>query len=307
MDIKALYPFNQCPDLKVEFILGELLENGLDPEDIVINAMSIFKRRYGKDIVGGEIQEYKTSRRQYLNLDINRNGIYDLLPKGLFHQPQNRKDHITPSQAIEEYKLQKHIETESRLFFLPFEQEIYRLSLLLEAEERKSIFDVRNVLKNQAFIDFWNIPDIFNEQQICSLLYILPLSSFIVGNYPLTKLCFESILNDRFEITETSPPLIHSFIEKDHEVLNHVYLGVNFVIENNFHEVAFSLTISIYPTLEGDLVSYLEGGTKMKMLLFMFDYFLPYEMDITMNINSKENFILAEDSHHARLGISTII
>ena len=306
MDIKASYSFNQYPDLKVEFILGELMETGLDPEDVVVNALGIFKRRYGKDIAGGEVREYKTSKRQYLSLDINRNGIYDILPKGLFHQPQNRKTNISASEAIEEYKLQKHIETESRMFFLPFEQEIYRLLLLLESEERKSIFDVQNVLKNQVFIGFWGIPDIFNELQICNLLYILPLTSYIVGNYPLTKLCFESILNDRVEIDDSSP-LIHPFIETDHAVLNHVYLGVSFVIENSFHEAAGSLAISIYPTREGDLVSYLEGGAKLKMLRFMFDYFLPFENDITINIISEEIFVLTEDPHHARLGITTNI
>ena len=306
MDIKASYSFNQYPDLKVEFILGELMETGLDPEDVVVNALGIFKRRYGKDIAGGEVREYKTSKRQYLSLDINRNGIYDILPKGLFHQPQNRKTNISASEAIEEYKLQKRIETESRMFFLPFEQEIYRLLLLLESEERKSIFDVQNVLKNQVFIGFWGIPDIFNELQICNLLYILPLTSYIVGNYPLTKLCFESILNDRVEIDDSSP-LIHPFIETDHAVLNHVYLGVSFVIENSFHEAAGSLAISIYPTREGDLVSYLEGGAKLKMLRFMFDYFLPFENDITINIISEEIFVLTEDPHHARLGITTNI
>lgn len=306
MDIKASYSFNQYPDLKVEFVLSELLETGLDPDDVIVHALGIFKRRYAKDIGGGEVREYKTSKKQYLSLDINRNGIYDLLPKGLLHQPQNRKTNITASEAIEEYKQQKRIETESRLFFLPFEQEIYRLLLLLESEERKSIFDVQNILKNQVFIGFWGIPDIFNEQQICNLLYILPLASFIVGNYRLTKLCFESILNDRVDIDE-SAPLIHPILENDHALLNHVYLGVTFVIENSFREVAGSLAISIYPTREEELVSYLEGGTKMKMLRFMFDYFLPYENDITVTILLNERFTLAEEPHHARLGITTNI
>jgi hypothetical protein len=305
MDIKAPYSFNQYPDLKMEFILGELMEAGLDPEDIAINALGIFKRRYGKDIAGAEVREYKTSKRQYLSLDINRNGIYDLLPKGLLHQPQNRKTNITASEAIEEYKQQKRIETESRMFFLPFEQEIYRLLLLLESEERKSIFDVQNVLKNQVFVGFWGIPDIFNEQQICNLLYILPLASFIVGNYRLTKLCFESILIDRVDI-DASAPLIHPVPENDHTVLNHIYLGMSFVIENSYSEVAGSLAVSIYPTREEDLVSYLEGGVKMKMLRFMFDYFLPFENDVTINILLNERFTLTEEPHHARLGITTI-
>jgi len=304
IDKNTLDLFNHHPDIRVEFILKELQEIGLDPNDVVINALGIFKRRYGKDVVSGEIREYKDGKREYLHIDINRNGIYDLLPQGLFHQPQNRKSNLTTSQALEEYKLQKHIETESRLFFLPFEQELYRLALLLEAEERKSIFDVQNVLKNQEFINFWGIPDIFNERQICNLLYILPLAGFIAGNYPLTRLCFECILNDYVEIHE-SLPYNHQDIETEDIRLNSMELGVNFVIGNNYHEVASSLIISVHPSVEEDLIEYLEGGTKLKMVRFLSDYFLPFEEDFEISIRLNENFILKPESHHSRLGITT--
>ncbi len=300
------YLFNAYPDLKLEFILGELMESGLDLDEIVINSMGNFRRRYGKDIAASEIREYRTNKRQYVNLDINRNGIYDLLPKGLFHQPQIRLNNISPAQAIEEYKLQNQIEKESRLFFQPFEQELYRLSLLLEAEERKSIFDFQNVIKSEVFIEFWNIPTIFNERQICNLLYILPLATFIVGNYPLTKLCFESILNDRIEIFE-SAPLTHIQVETGEKGLNDVHLGVDFVIEETYHEVALSLDLSVYPSKPEDITGYLEGGIKLKMLHFLLNYFLSFENDITINIVSEEVFVLTEDPHHARLGITTNI
>jgi type VI secretion system protein ImpH len=300
------YLFNEYPDLKLEFILGELMESGLDPDEVVINALGIFRRRYGKDIVAGEIREYRTNKRQYVNLDINRNGIYDLLPKGLFHQPQNRINNISPAQAIEEYKLQNQIEKDSRIFFLPFEQEFYRLLLLLEAEERKSIFDIQNVFRSRVFIDFWNIPDFFNERQTCNLLYLLPLASFIVGNNKLTKLCLESIMNDRFEIIE-SLPLNHSVPETGFADLNSVYLGVNFVIGENYREVASGLDVYIHPTTAEDIISYLEGGEKLKMLQFMFDFFLPFESDVTTHIVSGEMFELSEESSYSRLGINTTI
>ena len=297
------YLFDEYPDLKMEFILGELMESGLEPDEVVINALGIFRRRYGKDIASGEMREYRTNRRKYMNLMINRNGIYDLLPKGLFHQPQNRINNNSPTQAIEEYKLQKQIEKDSRLFFLPFEQELYRLSLLLEAEERKSIFDIQNVFKSEVFIEFWNIPSIFNERQTCNLLYILPMASFIVGNYPLTKLCLESILNDRIEILD-SPSLNHIVHQTAPGGLNSVYLGVNFIIEDIYHDVASSLSVLVYPTVNEDIVSYLDGGEKWSMLQFMFDYFLPFDCDVTTHIVSDEIFELNEESGYSRLGIT---
>jgi hypothetical protein len=300
------YLFDEYPDLKLEFILGELMESGLDPDEVVVNALGIFRRRYGKDIASGEIREYRTSRRKYLNIDVNRDGMYDLLPNGLFHQPLNRTKNITPAQAIEEYKLQKQIEKDTRLFFLPFEQELYRLLLFLEAEERRSIFDIRNVFRSEVFIDFWKIPGFLNERQTCNLLYLLPLASSIVGNYRLTKLCLESILNDRFEIAE-SLPLNHTVPETGYGVLNNVYLGENFVIGENYREVSYGLDVYIHPIDKDDIISYLEGGRKLKILQFMFDYFLPFECDVTIHIVSAEIFELKEELYSSRLGINTTI
>jgi hypothetical protein len=300
------YRFDEYPDLKLEFILGELMESGLDPDEVVINALGIFRRRYGKDIAAGEIREYRTNRRQYVNIDINRNGIYDLLPGGLFHQPQNRINDISPAQAIEEYKVQKQIEKDTRLFFLPFEQEIYRLLLLLEAEERKTIFDIQNVYRSEVFIDFWKIPGFFNERQTCNLLYILPLASLIVGNNSLTRLCFESILNDHFEIIE-SVPVNHTVSETGYGELNNAYLGVNFVIGGNYREVSSGLDIYIHPGDPDDIISYLEGGVKQEILRFMFDYFIPFDCDVTTHIVSEEIFELSEESAYSRLGINTMI
>lgn len=305
-DSKSPYLFNQNPDLKLEFVLGELLESGMDPDEVVVNALGIFRRRYGKDIAGNGIRDYKANKRQYLNIDINRNGIYDLLPRGLFHQPQNRKSNISSIQAIEEYKLQMQIEKDTRSFFLPFEQELYRLLLFLETEERKSIFDIQNVMRSQEYIDFWNIPDYFNDRQICNLLYILPLASFIVGNYKLTKLCFESILNDRIEITE-SLPVNHRVTEAGFTELNSVCLGVDFVIGENYREVSYGLDVFIHPSQTEDIIGYLDGGEKLKMLRFISDYFLPFDCDVTTHIVSEGLFELSEEHHHSRLGISTCI
>jgi len=82
---------------------------------------------------------------------------------------------------------------------------------------------------------------------------------------------------------------------------------VDFIIEDIYHEVASSLAVSVYPNIPEDLVSYLEGGVKLKLLRFMFDYFLPFENDVTIHIVSGEKFELNEQSHHSRLGITTII
>ncbi|KAJ1498776.1 hypothetical protein HMI54_012379, partial [Coelomomyces lativittatus] len=77
---------NLAPDLKVEFILTEILEEG-DLSDIVVASKGIFKRRFKKDLEQVLLQDYREGRNQYLSIEVNRSGIYDSLPQGLFHQP----------------------------------------------------------------------------------------------------------------------------------------------------------------------------------------------------------------------------
>jgi hypothetical protein len=161
-------------------------------------------------------------------------------------------------------------------------------------------------MRSQEYVDFWNIPDYFNDRQICNLLYVLPLASFIVGNYNLTKLCFECILNDRIEITE-SLPVNHLVTEEGYAELNSVCLGVDFVIGENYREVSYGLDVFIHPSLTEDIISYLDGGEKLKMFRFMCDYFLPFDCDVTTHIVSEGLFELSEEHNQSRLGISTCI
>jgi predicted component of type VI protein secretion system len=113
-------------------------------------------------------------------------------------------------------------------------------------------------------------------------------------------------MNDRFEIIK-SLPLNHSVPETGFADLNSVYLGVNFVIGEDYREVASGLDVYIHPTTAEDIISYLEGGKNLKMLQFMFDFFLPFESDITTHIVSGEMFELSEESFQSRLGINTMI
>jgi predicted component of type VI protein secretion system len=102
-------------------------------------------------------------------------------------------------------------------------------------------------------------------------------------------------------------PLNHTVTEAGFAELNSVYLGVNLVIGENYREVSSSLDVNIYPTMAEDIISYLEGGEKLKMLQFMFDYFLPFEYDVTIHIVLGEKFELREESSFSRLGINTTI
>ena len=190
---KVINTIRKLPiDAKVEIILADLDEDLY--EKSVVVPIGLFHRNYHKDIDVAEESEYEN---HLLQLKINRESLYDALPEGLFHQPiSHKKREKTIEEIIEEIRIQNAREKSTRKFFLPVEQELYRTRIALELEEVKYFINQRNIKEHDVFKDFWQIPDFLDYRQICNMVYLLPIAHHIVGNYALTELCFESILQN---------------------------------------------------------------------------------------------------------------
>jgi hypothetical protein len=297
------------PDLKVEFILSELFSNGIQPSDVIVIPQGAFSRRYSRDLISAEEGEIMGSINTFYNLKISRNSIYDALPEGLFHQPKLRKVNKSIKEVAEEIKYQRETEKSSRQFFLPIEQELFKLRTFVENEERKAIIDNSTASESRAFIEFWDLPEKLEDQQLCNLLYLLPFCNTIVGNIPLTKLCFESILNDEVEIN-LSRPLKHQVTEKNNVRLNSINLGTDFILGETYTETIPALEIQVRIADISELPDYLNNGKKEKILHFLFNYFLPIDHDVFISIEIEEkekSFITSTLDHEGRLGYTTFI
>ena len=95
---------NQLPyDIRVEVIAADLIDNGLDREHLIMKPLSLFKRRFAKDIHQAKTIENNTSADD-LYIEVTRDGIYDILPEGFFHQPRDRKHYKSLSDMVFDVK-----------------------------------------------------------------------------------------------------------------------------------------------------------------------------------------------------------
>ena len=79
-------------DLRMEVLMGELVENQLsDLERVAIKALGIFNRGLGRDLGEIAVEKDDFGTVQRIVFPVHREGIYDALPKGLFHYPRNKK------------------------------------------------------------------------------------------------------------------------------------------------------------------------------------------------------------------------
>ena len=113
-------------DLKAEVLFGALLKSHVDDLNITINPKGLFYRKFSKDKMSINRDVLDTD---VLNLDISRDGFYDVLPESISHNYRNTDLYSNP---VEEFKTRKKEEKDARNFFNPIENELFRFRYAIE-------------------------------------------------------------------------------------------------------------------------------------------------------------------------------
>jgi len=302
----------KLPDIRIEVFLAELVERwNIDFNDILVKPLGLFKRPYSNDILNINIPKTREEKEKKLSIDTSREGLYDILPEGFFHQKLNVKPTRTTKDSLEEYEIQKQEEKDARKFFLPLEQEFYRERVYLELEERRASDLFLTEKKRENFnqlVKFWQLDDCLNLEQKSILLYLLPYCHFIIGNIELTEQSIEMVLGKKVKIDYIESRRNHQKRSSE-GILGQIELGYNLALGEEFNDGIPAVQIDIGPIDNNDLAGYLPGGNEKKILEFLIGYFLPIEFDVHIKLLSKESekgFILIDDSD-VRLGYLTTL
>jgi hypothetical protein len=300
------------PDIRIEVFLSELVQRwNVDFDDILVKPLGLFKRPYSKDILDIKIPKTKDKNEKWLSIYTSREGLYDVLPEGLFHQKLNVDPNRTTQDSLADYEIQKKEELDARKFFLPIEQEFYRERVFLELEERRASDLFLTERKKENFnqlVKFWQLDNSLNLEQKLTLLYLLPYCHLIVGNVQLTAMSMEMVLGKTIKINYIESIRNHR-INSSGAILGEIELGCDLTLGDAFNDGIPSVRIEIGPIDKNDLAGYLTGGNEQKILEFLIGYLLPVEYDVDIRLLTKESdeeFILMDDSN-VRLGYSTTL
>lgn len=168
-------------DILFEKYLGDWVN-----DSIIYEPKGIFNKEILHDI------QRATTKRKHLHLEISRPGLYDVLPKGLFH---NKVDDKNNKDSFFE-----HIENQRksiRRFFLPFDSLIFKGIADIEKENLKhykSSFDTDILI---SFFDFFHLNEFLDFQTVLELLAI-DMVSFTEAhkiNYEVIGARLNKILN----------------------------------------------------------------------------------------------------------------
>ncbi len=299
-DISA--SLNDLPfDIRAEVVIADLIEAGVNPNDIVVVLEGLFSRRYTRDISGAGLLELNNGQK-VIDIHVTRDGVYDALPEGLFHE-QPVEPLKNGHEMARESKKQREEEREARKFFLPFENEIFAQKVQLELAERKLLHQLEKNFFDESFPQFWNIDRSLPKKYTSRLLVLLHFSSRIVGNIQLTASILEIILDEKVTcslLKDEQIPLLEGLQHvQDTFSLGSGALGVDFVCGENSMQQLPVMEFVIGPLKNSLVNDYLGNGQVAKFLKVFYNYFVPMELDVITRIElskEKQSFKLDEKS-----------
>ncbi len=264
--------------LRAETFCAEMMANGLSFNDIRLISNSNFKKSFRNEIDDIRFDVQAETNERLMELVINRDGIYDRLPEGLFHQSRGNSRTSTTAQMSEEYRRFREEEKMARKFFRPVEQEFFRYSTLVEQEEVNLAFGILNGdLKSELF-DFWNIPAGLPDEPAKKLVQIMPWVKMIKGDIEQTAKALELILDKPILFAQEE---IYEHRVPGSEMSNELTeLGINMVIGNNFWEPSLTWKFKIENITKKEIEAYRQNGAYGKLLKQFEEIFIPLQIDI---------------------------
>ncbi|MET3981059.1 type VI secretion system protein ImpH [Mucilaginibacter sp. UYP25] len=299
-------------DYKAVTLAAELIEQGLVSADgVIILPVGPQQRAYAKEI--NEVVNYTSvyRNREMLAIHINREGLYDMLPEGLFHQPPASSVMITEQAMIKDINIRREEEKQARAFFAPLEAELYHIRTIVELyESRLDKKSTYHELVN-IFLKEWEEFRCFNNEQMVILMHVLPVIHEQRNNLTfisnILSIMFKVDIDLQYRLsTDTSPSKEVQALETK---LGAGVLGVNFIAGLVVEEEE-ELIINIGPLTAGQMLMFLPGTQFAGALDVLLSYFIP--LSTTINTNylvgpENQKMVLGFGDENACLGFTTYL
>ena len=301
-----IYPNEADTDYKAEVVAASLIEQGFDPERITIIRDGIFRRSISTEVEKVYLKYSNYDLVDFLHIHTNKEGIYDMLPQGLFHQPINR--YANKESIVDEIKIHRNEEFFARKFFHLFE-------LIADRTLTNAyLFEVRYDRKtsNSEFTDlftqYWPVLELLTLKQGVFFMHIIPLLHRIRTHYKNMEQALSCILEIPVKITKIKLPAKKTDKWFESTVGNR--MGIDFVLGKEFDDGIYDLKLTVGPISAETMKSYLETAKGHKILESLCDVFLPAHAFVTKEfiIDPKDSkFILSSDTHSTYLGVNSFL
>lgn len=291
-------------DLRAELLFDMLLKNKTDDLDIVLQTKGVFFRKFSKDFMNVTTD---SNDSDILNIDISRDGFYDILPESITHNYRNRDQR---NDASQEFKIRKKEEKEARHFYNPLENELFRFRHEIEKYEsdffsKINTNGIADIIRMILGVED-NIPDLLTVKMFYALMKQKGNAGQSVDDI---SQILEKILGEKVSFTSRNIQL-----ENGHDVeadSSEMIMGITTTLQSNQEIFLKKYNFNIGPLKNPDnLPNYFDEQVLQNFLNTFFNLFLPFQVQYSfaIQLNSEDELFAMDDTiYKSRLGISTVI
>jgi len=295
-------------DLKGEIVACEFVNNGVSSEDIYLKNLGIFNRSKGKDIQALKY-EVKDEQIRHLTLELNREGLYDMLPEELFHYRGEKDKALSKNSILQKIKEVREEESFARCFFGPFENEFLQMRLMLEIN-KQSILKPESVKNNRTlFESIFGDSSMLKDTQLLALLYILPMSHKIRGDVNKISICLQAVLHHKTQIRILKNNNLEN-CEIPLKKMGEARLGVDSIAGNCFLSLEPIYEILVFQVRESEIPTFFPNGSNFLVIKFLtnFLFTLLSKYHLKIQVQENERFTtLSNDKRCNYLGFNTYL
>ncbi|MCW3109213.1 MAG: type secretion system baseplate subunit TssG [Segetibacter sp.] len=303
-------------DFKAEVIAAEMIENNTPADRVLIVPIGAMNRPQNKDIdsVLSEVSEY--DNKEYILIRTHKEGLYDKLPEGLFHNPISYSGDKTEQQVIEGIKRHRIEEKAARMFFLPFDTALFNARVQIALYENQLDKKFHNNQLINIFSPHWPIFKHLNVLQSNIFLQFLPVIHSIRDDWKAIETLFELIFLIPAHI-KLRTMTKQDDTQKNTPVTSAIgagSLGIDLTTGSVLDGGGFSeIVITFGPLSAAQVNNFIGNQQQEKVVLMLCDYLLPADLDIVIEydlINHDRSCILpkeGETANNCTMGVSTYL
>lgn len=274
-------------DYRGEVYAAELIKNGLPFDNLYFKPASLFRRPVSRDIESVYLDK-KDDGDEQLIIELNREGLYDMLPEGIFHFSNERKGGKNKETILDEIRVSRQEEIQARKFFGPFENEFFHRRLQLELQERALLQSDSIQSRRELFEQLFGAADLLNDQQVVALLYLLPVVHKIRGHDIKSRYCLSVLLGFEVTLQRLSYTSIDYYTD-DIPVMGVARLGIDAIAGNSFRSNESAWQVWIKNLSGDDLKSFFPEGHNFKLLHYLLPFLLPVNCKYEVMLHLRES------------------
>lgn len=280
-DLRSFNINNFHTDYKAAVLAAELVEAGFDINRLFIWPSGSSRRNFSKDVLSVEWYAPEGGYKDYLCIKSSREGLYDMLPEGLFHASVPYSSSRTTDDLIDQIKRHKEQEKQARKFFLPLEAEINLFRILIELHENK--IDKKNIYNDlvEIFRPGWEIFELLDQQQANIFLHMIPLLHQAKGD--LSRLEKLTALLLQMPVSVTAVPCRTAYQDGGSQ-LGTGLLGVDLIAGSSFYEGDEEVLVQVGPVNPADAMRLFPGERLEQVVRWLVAYFVPADMHVRLDV-----------------------